>query len=266
MKRKSEGGNKPGVSKQKTEIVFDPEKRKDFLTGFHKRKLHRKKLAQNDIERKVKEETRRIRTEAKNGMKKLYHSFKPIPELAAEEDDEQEYDTENVTVKVVELVTTDLAKQNNWIGENRAIVRGENEEDKNSDQKSSDGEEDNDIDTIPGMEMEEKAPKKKTKTSKSDEDAEEDAGDGPNRERTEIKKGPVLNFDGIRSKKDLNKKLKRYANKSMLKSKAFQQSVRVQQQKQMKKSRRVRHFKEKHLKRKGKLPGDKHRKGRKQAD
>ncbi|XP_001647890.2 nucleolar protein 12 [Aedes aegypti] len=255
MKRKSESGNKPAFVKRKTELVFDPNKRKEFLTGFHKRKEHRKKLAQGDLQRKLKEEVRRIRHEAKDNVKKLYHSYKPIPELSAADREEDEYDTENVTVKVVELSTTDLAKQNNWIGENSAVVRDEEEtdEEQEEDQSSSDGE---DIDTVPGMELEgEKPKKKKSKPSNDSEDDQDEPEDKvtPAASGKEKRHGPVLNLDGVRSKKELNKKLKRHAQKSMQKSKAFQRSVRVQQQKQLKDSRRVRHFKTKHLKRRGKL-------------
>jgi len=38
---------------------------RDFLTGFHKRKLARKKKAKEDFEKKLKEEKKRIKTEVK---------------------------------------------------------------------------------------------------------------------------------------------------------------------------------------------------------
>jgi len=38
---------------------------RDFLTGFHKRKLARKKKARDDFEKKLKEEKKRIKTEVK---------------------------------------------------------------------------------------------------------------------------------------------------------------------------------------------------------
>ncbi|XP_065072946.1 nucleolar protein 12 [Ochlerotatus camptorhynchus] len=269
MKRKSETGNKPAFVKRKVEIVFDPTKRQEFLTGFHKRKVHRKKIANSQIERKLKEEIRRIRHAAKDNVKKLYHSYKPIPELTAEDhEEEQEYDTENVTVKVVELSTTDLAKQNNWIGENRAVVRGEVDEEEEEDESSSEDEE-TVLDTVPGMQLAGEKPKKRKFSRKNDseEDERQDQEEEPTSSTGKPKpRGPVLNLEGISSKKELNKKLKRHAQKSMLKSKAFQRSVRVQQQKQLKKSRRVRHFKTKHLERKGKLTdGEKQGKGKKRG-
>lgn len=257
MKRKSQEGNKPAFVKRKVELVFDPEKRAEFLTGFHKRKQQRKKLAQNKVQRQLKEETRRIRNEAKNNVKKLYHSYKPIPELSEVEKDreDQEYDTGNVTVKVVELSTTELAKENNWIGENHSVVQ-QNESD-HSEESST---EENDLEPIPGMSLNDESTKsKKGKLHKAEQEDVDENGEEPENEVEKKKpeqRGAKLNLEGVRSKKELNRKLKRHALKSMQKSKAFQQSARAQQQKQLKKSRRVRHFKEKHLKRRGKLGDD----------
>uniref|UniRef100_A0A182JTY9 Nucleolar protein 12 n=1 Tax=Anopheles christyi TaxID=43041 RepID=A0A182JTY9_9DIPT len=250
MKRKSDGGNKQPFQRKKTELVFDPQKRVEFLTGFHKRKQHRRKMAQGEMQRKLKEETKRIRTEAKEKMRNLYHSYKPIPELTEEdkaEEQEDEYDTENVTVKVVELSTRDLAKENNWIGENRVLVKDSVSDAENS---SDDGVDEQQLGVVPGMELDgEKKVKRKHKLlDEADSSNEREKAEGSVQEKSKQKKGPVLNLDGIRSKKDLNHKIKRYALKSMKTSQAFRQKVRVQQQKQLKKSRRIRHHKEKHLK------------------
>lgn len=43
------------------EVNFDPDARKEFLTGFHKRKLQRTKNAQEVAERRAKEEKRETR-------------------------------------------------------------------------------------------------------------------------------------------------------------------------------------------------------------
>ncbi|XP_052895059.1 nucleolar protein 12 [Anopheles moucheti] len=257
MKRKSEGGNKQALQRKKTELVFDPQKRIEFLTGFHKRKQHRRKIAQGEMQRKLKEETKRIRTEAKEKMQNLYHSYKPIPELTEEDkavEQEDEYDMENVTVKVVELSTRDLAKENNWIGENRGIV--EKDEESGPEEPSDDEDdylEEKQLGVIPGMELEgEKRVKRKYKQLPDEDsiDGREGQEDRTEADKPKPKKGPVLNLEGIRSKKELNHKLKRYAMKSMKKSQAFRQKARVHQQKQLKQSRRIRHQKEKHMKQK----------------
>lgn len=51
--------------KVKNELVFDPKKREEFLTGFSKRKLQRKKKAADENAQKLKEEVKRIREEVR---------------------------------------------------------------------------------------------------------------------------------------------------------------------------------------------------------
>lgn len=54
--------NKKG-RKPKTELVFDNKKREEFLTGFSKRKLQRKKKALEENDKRLKEEKKRIKEE-----------------------------------------------------------------------------------------------------------------------------------------------------------------------------------------------------------
>lgn len=49
--------------KPKTELVFDNAKREEFLKGFSKRKLQRKKKAKEENDQKLKDEVKRIREE-----------------------------------------------------------------------------------------------------------------------------------------------------------------------------------------------------------
>ena len=50
-------GKSKGVKKHtKTEIVFDESKRRDFLTGFRKRKEERRQKAKAEQETKIKAE------------------------------------------------------------------------------------------------------------------------------------------------------------------------------------------------------------------
>lgn len=44
--------------RREEEILFDPNARQQFLTGFHKRKLQRTKHAQEATERRAKEDRR----------------------------------------------------------------------------------------------------------------------------------------------------------------------------------------------------------------
>jgi ribosomal RNA-processing protein 17 len=49
--------------KVKNELVFDNQKREEFLKGFTKRKQQRKKKAQEESEKLLKEEMKRIKDE-----------------------------------------------------------------------------------------------------------------------------------------------------------------------------------------------------------
>lgn len=56
-------GNSKRGKKVKTELVFDNKKREEFLTGFSKRKMQRKKKAKEETEQKLKVEKKRIKEE-----------------------------------------------------------------------------------------------------------------------------------------------------------------------------------------------------------
>jgi ribosomal RNA-processing protein 17 len=75
-------GKKPSRSSASTkrkrpavieEITFDAQARKEYLTGFHKRKLQRQKHAQEIAASKEKEERRRQRAQVrKKRMNRIY--------------------------------------------------------------------------------------------------------------------------------------------------------------------------------------------------
>lgn len=84
------------------EVVFDKDKRKDYLTGFHKRKLERKKKAQEYLEEEAKkhrlEERASIREERKlEVQRKLVEmkeamSLNPFLDNITDTEDEEEED------------------------------------------------------------------------------------------------------------------------------------------------------------------------------
>ncbi|KAG8264229.1 hypothetical protein J6590_017246, partial [Homalodisca vitripennis] len=89
----------------------------DFLTGFHRRKLGRKRKAQEELKQWLKEEKKRIKKEAKEEIKKLVLTNRPIPEL--EHLHSEEYELPNHSVSIVELSSTALENKNHWIGSNK---------------------------------------------------------------------------------------------------------------------------------------------------
>lgn len=124
-------------------------------------------------------------------------SCRPIPEL----DDllKEEYEDEEVNVKVVELSTNEIASQNSWIGPNQ--VKYESDEEETHVKKEIEDED------IPGMELKQKV-KQKVKA--------------------EEKK--------FATQKEVKKALKKQATKNVQKSKVFQLKNKMEQRKQRKKS------------------------------
>jgi len=143
---------KPGVfhprkrvnRQTKLHLVFDPKARREFLTGFHKRKLHRQKRAQEELKQQLKEERKRLKHEARESFKKLVVSQRPVPEV--ENLVSENYELENHSVSILELSASDLAEKNNWIGMNK--VQCENEK-----SEQSEGKEYEEKDELPGMEL-----------------------------------------------------------------------------------------------------------------
>ena len=76
MKRRSK--------KDKTSVVFDAASRKDFLTGFRKRKNERRKKAKEQFEKDFKEEKRKAKQKAREDVinaKATGASHRIVPEI-----------------------------------------------------------------------------------------------------------------------------------------------------------------------------------------
>lgn len=170
---------------------------REFLTGFHKRKLQRKKEAREKFERELKEERKRLKAEAKNSYKKLVVSARNIPELETLLKDE--YQDDEATVRIEELCTADIAKESNWVGENKASFVAPEQT----------SEEEDDDEEVPGMEIK---PKKRNFVQ------------------------PNHKFE---TEKDVKKLLKKEATKKVQKSKVFQMKNKLETQKQRKKSNQM---------------------------
>jgi ribosomal RNA-processing protein 17 len=137
----------------------------------------------------------------------------------------------------VELNTTELARQNNWIGQNKPMSNVEHGLDSEAESEI----ENENVDTIPGMELDQKT------VRESDQDIEEEETEGaPKATKSKI------NLDSIKSKKDINRQIKNQSLKSMKKSKAFKMKERMQRIKNKKKSRRENYKRQKMESRKNK--------------
>ncbi|XP_018523145.1 nucleolar protein 12 isoform X2 [Lates calcarifer] len=137
---------KPGSKKRENKciVMFDDKDRQDYLTGFHKRKVERRKAAVAEIRKKIKEEQIRVREERHKEYMKM---LKERTEALENEDDLEDaitsttesvqYDHPNHTVTVTTISDLDLtgvhllgplANQAN--GESKDEEKGEEEEEK----------------------------------------------------------------------------------------------------------------------------------------
>lgn len=62
---KGKQNNNRRGSKRKQVVVFNPDERADYITGFRKRKAQRRKDAQDQIKAKAEEELKDIRREVR---------------------------------------------------------------------------------------------------------------------------------------------------------------------------------------------------------
>ncbi|XP_070703619.1 nucleolar protein 12 [Pempheris klunzingeri] len=97
-------------------VTFDDKDRQDYLTGFHKRKVERRKAAVAEIRKKIKDEQIRVREERHKEYIKMLKERNEA--LAAAEDDLEDmvtgmtesvqYDHPNHTVTVTTISDLDL--------------------------------------------------------------------------------------------------------------------------------------------------------------
>ncbi|XP_063380972.1 nucleolar protein 12 [Cydia fagiglandana] len=206
-KRKTKNQEK----KKKITLVFDESQRKDYLCGFRKRKLERKKKAQEEIQRLLKEEKKRIKQENKESYKKLVVSSRPLPDI--EQLLKEEYEDDDVNVKIVELSSDTLQKKDLVIGENRPQEKIEKKSIKKPKVTSAE--------SVPGMGSD-------TEMESADEEENDD--------NDKDDKKP-------KSKKELKHMLMQQAKKKMQKSKVFQMKSKLDRVQNKKKS----HQKKEHM-------------------
>eukprot|EP01135_Chromosphaera_perkinsii_P007362 Nk52_evm10s805 gene=Nk52_evmTU10s805 len=81
--------------KTKVTLVFDDERRKDFLTGFRKRKNERRRIALEEQQEKERQKKLVERKEKREALKGLLEDTKPLPDFETElketVDDVKEY-------------------------------------------------------------------------------------------------------------------------------------------------------------------------------
>lgn len=211
----------PGQPKKRRKItlVFDENKRREFLTGFHKRKVQRQKKAQEELQQQLKEERKKIKQEARERYKNLVSS-RDVPEIQ-QLLSQQEYETEGHTVSILELNVADLAEKDAFIGENEGPDEDEDEEEEENNENSENDEE------IVGMTLNKKKEVKPLK--------------------------PKAKDKTVGTRKEIKREIKKAALKHVQKSKAFQQKQKLERNKNKKESMRKLKRAQKAQKRSGKF-------------
>ncbi|XP_023685699.2 nucleolar protein 12 [Paramormyrops kingsleyae] len=112
-KKKSKPGGKN--RENKCIVTFNETDRQEYLTGFHKRKVERRKAAVEEIKNKLKEERKRVREERhKEYLKMLKERNEALKEADELENvitnttESQQYDFPNHTVTVTTISDLDL--------------------------------------------------------------------------------------------------------------------------------------------------------------
>ncbi|XP_051899217.1 nucleolar protein 12 [Pristis pectinata] len=112
-------GRGRGRGRERCVLTFSEEDRREFLTGFHKRKVERRKKALDEIKKKLKEEHKRVKEERRKEYVKMFKERQEALEEADELDqlttskkESIQYDHPNHTVTVTTISTLDLGGTN----------------------------------------------------------------------------------------------------------------------------------------------------------
>jgi len=136
----------------KLRLTFDEDARKNFLTGFKKRKDERRKVAQEEMVKKFKDEKKRIQEESKEKMnaESKSTSHRIIPEIAylieTKQTDTAVKEIGSSSVSITTLDSLDIIK-NPW-------RKKDNESDDSDEENDSPGDESDE--EMPGMSLKEK--------------------------------------------------------------------------------------------------------------
>merc|ERR1712037_403006 len=82
-------------------VTFDPAARKEFLTGFRKRKLARKAKAKEELNRQIQTEKQRINREKREEVKQKNELLEKYVDQFTQNEDESEEEHDNGETTVV---------------------------------------------------------------------------------------------------------------------------------------------------------------------
>lgn len=144
---------------------------------------------------------------------------------------EEEYETEDVSVQIVELSTDELAKSNHWIGANRPIYSNENNDDAAKEKHNSDDEKQLEDNEVPGFGL--KPIKKKNEWKVSEAPIEAINPDAPETQKPTNEKTRT----DFKSKRAMGQFLAKKTQSSLKHSKAIQTKNKLERTRNKKKAR-----------------------------
>ncbi|XP_057673066.1 nucleolar protein 12 [Corythoichthys intestinalis] len=137
---------KPGSKKRENKCIltFNDKDREDYLTGFHKRKVERRKAAVAEIRKKIKEEQNRVREERhkeylkmlKERQDALEESEDDLEDVITHKTESVQFDHPNHTVTVTTISDLDLTT-NHLLERVTNKVNGKNEDHENEDEEEN---------------------------------------------------------------------------------------------------------------------------------
>lgn len=149
---------------------------------------------------------------------------------------EEEYETEDVSVQIVELSTDDLAKENHWIGANRPVYTTDNTNGKAKEESDEEADPE-EAELVPGFGITTKTTAKKAKKKPewkvSDIPIETENPDDPEIKKKTDEKGQ----NDFKSKRAMGQFLAKKAQSTLKQSKAFQTKNKLERTKNKKKAR-----------------------------
>ncbi|KAI8501244.1 rRNA binding [Branchiostoma belcheri] len=110
--KNSRGGGRRGKNKKtKVSLVFDEDARREYLTGFKKRKDARRKKAKEEFDNRMKNELKRIKAKKKQWLEERMVQVPKLPDLDDLETEQKVIEHPGHTVTVTTIADLDLADQ-----------------------------------------------------------------------------------------------------------------------------------------------------------
>ncbi|XP_035695522.1 nucleolar protein 12-like [Branchiostoma floridae] len=159
--RHSGGGGRRGKNKKtKVALVFDEDARREYLTGFKKRKDARRKRAKEEFDNRVKNEMKRIKAKKKQWLEERMVHIPKVPDLDDLETEQKVIEHPGHTVTVTTIADLDLTDRGGrGLGTNK-IDYAEEDTTVKPPTNNSDSEEEKDPEESPSEQRTGKNPKK----------------------------------------------------------------------------------------------------------